>query len=181
MKESRTGYRIGVDVGGTFTDLVLIGDDGTAHSEKLPTTPDDFGRGVATGLRAVLERAGAGPEAVETVVHGTTVATNAVLEGKGARAGLLTTKGFRDVLELRRLRIPEMYTLNWIKPPPLVPRRRRLEVRERIGPRGEVRTPLDEADVAAACERLAGEGVAAVAISCQDPHSCPRNTCVYAT
>ena len=160
-----TRYLAGVDIGGTFTDLVLMGDDGTVHAEKLPTTPDDFGRSVATGLRAALDRVGTGPDAVETVVHGTTVATNAILEGKSARTGLLTTEGFRDVLELRRLRIPEMYTLNWIKPPPIVPRRRRLEVRERIGPHGEVRVPLDEADVAGACERLAGEGVAAVAIS----------------
>ena len=165
MKALQAKCRIGVDVGGTFTDLVLMSSDGTVHAEKLPTTPDDFGRGVASGLRAVLDRAGAGPEVIEIVVHGTTVATNAILEGKSARTGLLTTEGFRDVLELRRLRIPEMYTLNWIKPPPIVPRRRRLEVRERIGPRGEVRMPLDEADVAAACERLAGEGVAAIAIS----------------
>jgi len=158
-------YRAGIDIGGTFTDLVLMGEDGSLHAEKLLTTPDDFGRGIADGLSAALKNIGAAPDAVETIVHGTTVATNAILEAKGARTGLITTQGFRDVLELRRLRIPEMYTLNWTKPPPLVPRRLRREAIEKTGPRGEIRIPLDETSVAAACERLAHENVAAVAIA----------------
>ena len=158
-------YRAGIDIGGTFTDLVLMGDDGSLHAEKLLTTPDDFGRGIADGLAAALRNIGAGPDAVEVIVHGTTVATNAILEAKGARTGLITTAGFRDVLELRRLRIPEMYTLNWTKPPPLVPRRLRREAIEKTGPRGEIRIPLDEATVAAACERLKEEDVAAIAIA----------------
>jgi N-methylhydantoinase A len=158
-------YRAGIDIGGTFTDLVLMGDDGSIHAEKLLTTPDDFGRGIAEGLAVALSKVGAGPDSVEVVVHGTTVATNAILEGKGAVTGLITTEGFRDVLELRRLRIPEMYTLNWTKPPPLVPRRLRREATEKIGPRGEVRIALDEDTVAQACARLARENVAAVAIA----------------
>ena len=158
-------YRAGIDIGGTFTDLVLIGDDGSVHAQKLLTTPDDFGRGIADGLAAALENVGADPGDVEVIVHGTTVATNAILEAKGAATGLITTEGFRDVLELRRLRIPEMYSLNWTKPPPLVPRRLRREVREKVGPRGEIRLALEESTVVAACERLAAENVAAVAIA----------------
>lgn len=158
-------YRAGIDIGGTFTDLVLMREDGALHAEKLLTTPDDFGRGIADGLAAALATIGAAPDDVDVIVHGTTVATNAILEAKGARTGLITTAGFRDVLELRRLRIPEMYTLNWTKPPPLVPRRLRREVTEKTGPRGEVRIPLDETTVIAACERLARENVAAVAIA----------------
>ena len=158
-------YQAGIDIGGTFTDLVLMGEDGSLHAEKLLTTPDDFGRGIAEGLSAALSTIGAGPDDVDVIVHGTTVATNAILEAKGARTGLITTEGFRDVLELRRLRIPEMYTLNWAKPPPLVPRRLRREATEKIGPRGEVRIVLDETTVIVACERLAKENVASVAIA----------------
>ena len=158
-------YRAGIDIGGTFTDLVLMGSDGSVHAEKLLTTPDDFGQGIANGLTKALTHLGANPEDVEVIAHGTTIATNAILEAKGAATGLITTEGFRDVLELRRLRIPEMYSLNWTKPAPLVPRRLRLEVREKIGPRGEVRKALDEDTVVAACHRLAGEKVAAIAIA----------------
>ncbi len=162
MSERR--FRVGIDIGGTFTDLTLIGDDGALFSQKLLSTPDDYGRGIATGLKAALDQIGAGPDAVERIVHGTTVATNAILESKGARTGLLTTEGFRDVLELRRLRIPEMYTLNYAKPEPLVPRRLRLEVGERTGPRGQIWRELDEASVRTAAERLQAAEVEAVAV-----------------
>ena len=168
-------YRAGIDIGGTFTDLVLMGEDGSVHAEKLLTTPDDFGRGIADGLAAALENVGAGPVDVEGIVHGTTVATNAILEAKGAATGLITTEGFRDVLELRRLRIPEMYSLNWTKPPPLVPRRLRREAREKVGPRGDIRVPLDEDTVVAACERLGSEKVAAVAIAYLHAYSNPAH------
>ena len=168
-------YRAGIDIGGTFTDLVLMGEDGSVHAEKLLTTPDDFGRGIADGLAAALENVGAGPGDVEVIVHGTTVATNAILEAKGAATGLITTEGFRDVLELRRLRIPEMYSLNWTKPPPLVPRRLRREAREKVGPRGDIRVPLDEDTVVAACERLGSEKVAAVAIAYLHAYSNPAH------
>ena len=168
-------YRAGIDIGGTFTDLVLMGEDGSVHAEKLLTTPDDFGRGIADGLAAALENVGAGPGDVEGIVHGTTVATNAILEAKGAATGLITTEGFRDVLELRRLRIPEMYSLNWTKPPPLVPRRLRREAREKVGPRGDIRVPLDEDTVVAACERLGSEKVAAVAIAYLHAYSNPAH------
>jgi len=158
-------YRVGIDIGGTFTDIALLGDDGTLTNGKVLTTPDDFGRAIAAGLGRMLAANAIRPEQIARVVHATTVATNAILENKGALTGLITTEGFRDVLEMRRLRIPEMYTLNYPKPPPLVPRRLRMEVAERLGPRGEVRRPLDEASARAAALRLAEAGVEAIAIA----------------
>jgi N-methylhydantoinase A len=158
-------YRVGVDVGGTFTDIVLLGADGTIHTKKLSSTTDDYGRGIVAGLVELLDELALAPAAIEAVVHGTTVATNAILEGRGARTALLTTAGFRDVLEFRRIRVPVLYNLLYRKPPPLVPRRRRFEVAERIGPRGEVRQPLDRESAARAIERVAAAGVEAVAIT----------------
>lgn len=162
-------YRVGIDIGGTFTDIVLAGEDdgrGRALANcKVLTTPDDFGRAIAEGLTQLMKRHTVAPAQIARIVHATTVATNAILEGKGAATGLLTTEGFRDVLEMRRLRIPEMYTLGYRTPPPLVPRRLRLEVAERMGPRGEVRRPLDEETARAAAARLKEAGVAAVAVA----------------
>lgn len=158
-------YRVGIDIGGTFTDIALLGDDGSLRNCKVLTTPDDFGRAIAAGLRQLLGKYAITPAAITRVVHATTVATNAILENKGALTGLVTTLGFRDVLEMRRLRIPEMYTLNYPKPPPLVPRRLRLEVDERMGPRGEIRRKLDEASARRAAAELAEAGVEAVAIA----------------
>ena len=157
-------HRLGVDIGGTFTDLVLAGPDGALHTHKRLSTPEDYGLGIRDGVAALLGELGLDPAAIGRVVHGTTVATNAVLEGKGALTGLVTTSGFRDVLEMRRLRIPEMYTLNYRRSEPLVPRRLRLEADERMGPEGQVWRPLDRASVEAAAERLAAAGVEAVAV-----------------
>ena len=158
-------HRVAVDIGGTFTDIVLLAlDTGDLFTHKTLTTPDDFGRGIAEGIQAVLAKANVPPAALERVIHATTVATNAILEHKGAVTGLLTTEGFRDVLEMRRLRIPEMYALNYQKPDPLVPRRLRREAAERMAPDGSVRRPLDEASVRAAAERFREEGVESVAI-----------------
>ena len=157
-------YRVGVDIGGTFTDLVVLGSDGSTHARKVPSTPDDYGRAILDGLARVLRDLGAAGNAVDDLVHATTVATNTVLEYKGARTGLITTRGFRDVLEMRRLRIPELYVLNYQTPEPLVPRRLRFEVDERLGPRGEVRRPLDESSVRTAVAMLAEAEVEAVAI-----------------
>ncbi|MDP6269016.1 MAG: hydantoinase/oxoprolinase family protein, partial [Alphaproteobacteria bacterium] len=158
-------YRVGIDIGGTFTDVILIGADGSQQSRKVLSTPDDYGRGIVAGLNQALAEQGAEPEAVEGIVHATTVATNAILERRGALTGLVTTRGFRDVLDMRRLRIPEMYVLNYPKPEPLVPRRLRLEIDERLGPLGEVRRELDEQSVEQAGQRLKAAGVEAVAIS----------------
>ena len=168
-------YRIGVDIGGTFTDIVALGADGAVLTRKVSSTPDDYGQGILDGLDAVLREAGIAPAEVDDVVHATTVATNAVLEGKGAKTGLVTTAGFRDVLEMRRIRIPDMYNLDYRKPPPLVPRRLRREVVERIGPRGEVWTALDEDSARGAARRLCDEGVQAVAVALLHAYANPAH------
>src|SRR6188472_595309 len=150
--------RIGVDVGGTFTDVVLLRADGTTAIRKVLSTPPNYDAAVVEASALLADGA-----AVDGVAHGTTVATNAVLEQRGALTALVTTEGFRDVLELRRLRIPRMYEPFWRKPDPLVPRRLRFEIRERMAADGEVLVPLDDADardVAAALREAAVESVA---------------------
>jgi N-methylhydantoinase A len=159
------GYRLGVDIGGTFTDVVLLGRDGSMWTRKVLSTPDDYARGVIEGAVGLLEAARVAPGEIGGIVHATTVASNTVLEGRGARTALLTTEGFRDVLEMRRLRIPVMYDLQYEKPAPLVPRRRRLEIGERIGPSGFVWRGLDRDSVHAAAEAIRRDAVDAVAIS----------------
>jgi N-methylhydantoinase A len=157
-------YRIAADIGGTFTDVACLTPEGVLVTGKTPSTPDDYARGVIEGLTAVATALGVAGDAFSEVLHASTVATNAILEGKGARTALITTRGFRDVLELRRIRVPRLYEPLYVKPPPLVPRRRRFEVTERMGPKGEVITPLDEAEVAALAAELAASDVEAVAI-----------------
>ena len=146
LRELKVGHaaRIGVDVGGTFTDVVLALPDGRLYVNKTTTTPHDPGEAVAAGIASVLRDADLDPRDVAEVVHGTTVASNTILQKVGARTGLLTTRGFRDVLEIGRIRTPGMFNLAWRKPEPLVPRRWRLEASERIGSDGGVVTPLDE-------------------------------------
>jgi len=156
-------YVLACDIGGTFTDIVLRG-NGAVRTLKVSSTPDDYSRAILGAVRELRESFGIEPRSIEAVVHATTVATNTILEHKGAKTALVTTEGFRDVLEMRRLRIPVMYDLQYDKPPPLVPRRLRFEVAERLGPRGEVKTPLDEAQVAALADRLLAEGVESVAV-----------------
>ena len=154
-----------MDVGGTFTDVVLMDEhDGSVLVAKVPSTPDDPSRAFIAAVRKALELAHRRPDEVTFVAHGTTVATNALLERRGARTALITTRGFRDVLEIRRMnRPPELlYDLGAPLPPPLVPRRLRFEITERINFSGEVLIPLDEADV----ERLAAalSGVESLAV-----------------
>ncbi|HTZ38313.1 MAG TPA: hydantoinase/oxoprolinase family protein [Stellaceae bacterium] len=157
-------FRVGIDIGGTFTDIVLLGADGAMLTKKVSSTPDDYSRGIVLGLRALFDEHQIRPAEVVDVVHATTVAANTVLEHRSVRTGLITTEGFRDVLEFRRVRVPELYNLDYVKPPPLVPRQLRVEVRERMGPDGEIRVALDEASVVAAAERLARAEVQAVAV-----------------
>ena len=164
-----------MDVGGTFTDVVLLRDDGRMTARKVSSTPEDYSRGIAEGVAAALADCGATPDHLESVVHATTVATNTILEQKGARTGLITTRGFRDVLEMRRLRIPVMYDLQYEKPPPLVPRRMRREVNERLGPDGEVRRNLDAASLDAAIADLRHEGAEAVAVSLLHAYANPAH------
>jgi N-methylhydantoinase A len=155
--------RVGVDVGGTFTDIVLEMPDGRLSVSKTPSTPHDPGAAVVTGLAELLRTAGVAPAAVAEIVHGTTVASNTILQQKGARVGLLTTRGFRDVLEIGRVRTPDLFDLTWQKPTPLVARRLRLEVDERIAADGAVVRPLDAEGLLAAAERLIGLGAQVIA------------------
>jgi N-methylhydantoinase A len=123
--------RVGVDIGGTFTDIVLRLPDGSLRVSKVSSTPEDPGLAVVNGLAALLRTAEVKPRDVVEIVHGTTVASNTILQKTGAVTGLITTRGFRDVLEIGRVRTPDLYDLTWEKPLPLVPRRLRLEVDER--------------------------------------------------
>src|SRR5260370_13827328 len=157
-------FRAGVDIGGTFTDIVLLGDRGERYTKKVPSTVDDYARAITDGLAALLAETGGEASGIIELLHGTTVASNAILEHKGARTGLITTKGFRDVLEIRNLRMPRLYDMSWTKPPPLVERRLRTEVDERVNAEGGVDTPLDEASVERAVRFLVGEGVEAIAV-----------------
>jgi N-methylhydantoinase A len=158
------GFRVGVDIGGTFTDIVFLAEDGQLHTKKISSSVDNYARAIADGLAEVFEETGLGGGDVEEIRHGTTVASNAILEQKGARTGLITTKGFRDVLEIRNLRMPRLYDLRWEKPPALVPRYLRQTVDERMTVDGQVQRPLDRADAEAAVDKLLAEGVEAIAI-----------------
>src|SRR5260221_7819433 len=157
-------FRAGVDIGGTFTDIVLLGDNGERYTKKVSSTVDDYARAIVDGLAALLDEIGAAPGGIVELLHGTTVASNAILELKGAKTGLITTKGFRDVLEIRNLRMPRLYDMSWTKPPPLVERRLRVEVDERVNAEGGVDRPLDEASVERAVNFLVEEGVEAIAV-----------------
>ena len=155
------GLFVGIDVGGTFTDLFVDGANGSgATVVKVPSTPEDPSIGVLEALRAAEIE----PDAVETILHGTTVATNALIERRGARAALLTTDGFRDVLELGRRDRPRMYGL-WGRQQPLIGRDQRWEVKERIDQRGDVLVPLDEARVTELGDALAEDGVEAIVVA----------------
>ena len=110
-------YRVGVDIGGTFTDIVLLGSDGAIHIKKISSSVDNYAQAIVEGLSEVFRETRPRRDAiVEEIRHGTTVASNAILEHKGARVGLITTKGFRDVLEIRTLRMPRLYDIAWTKP-----------------------------------------------------------------
>src|SRR5580658_6513468 len=151
-------YRIGIDVGGTFTDLVAIDEGGAATLAKVPSTPQDPSLGVITGIAALAASLGldsAGLLALtERIVHGTTVATNALLELKGAHTGLLTTEGHRDVIEMREGLKDDRYNLRLPPPQQLVPRHLRLGVRERMRADGRVEQPLDRDSLSKAIDIL---------------------------
>lgn len=160
-------FRLGVDVGGTFTDLCLFDDvEHVLRTYKVPSTPDDFCRGIAEGIAAILREANRAPAELGYLVHGTTVATNTMIHGVGGRLGLLTTAGFRDLLEIRRQSRPhdELYNLFFVKAKTPVPRHLRLEVPERILADGTVWLPLDEQAAVSAIRRLVDLGVEAIAI-----------------
>ena len=158
------GLRVAADIGGTFTDLAFIARDGLVATRKVPSTPDNYADAVIRGIDELMAEQKLDKGRIAEVLHGCTVATNTIVEHKGAKTALITTRGFRDVLELRRIRVPRLYEPLYVKPQPLVPRRLRLEVQERVGPRGEVVTPLDLASVKRAIARLKAEKVEAVAV-----------------
>ena len=158
--------RVGVDIGGTFTDLVLLDSrNGAIFNEKVLTTPQDPSIGALEGLERILGRNGARPGQVGHLIHGTTLVANAIIERRGARVALITTAGFRDILEIGTEWRYDTYDLFMELPQPLVPRHWRFEVPERIGPGGNVLEALDEEAVVAAAGEIAAAGVDAVAIS----------------
>src|SRR5215470_9120574 len=161
-------FRIGVDVGGTYTDLVATDQTGRTVFAKSPSTPADQSIGVMAGLDELAKRLGVTRADMlaktDRLVHGTTVATNALLERKGAKVALLTTEGHRDILEMREGLKPNRYDLRTPPPEPLVPRELRFGVRERMRPNGEVMTPLDPGQLAAAIGAIKDSGATSVAI-----------------
>ncbi len=160
----RGGARIGVDIGGTFTDLVLSDAQGRTWFDKRASTPKQPEQAVLDGILSLLGHADLEPADLVEVLHGTTVGSNALLQQSGARTGLITTKGFRDVLEIGRVRTPDMFDLQWDKPVPLVPRRLRGEVAERVAADGGVILPLDEDGLLATAADLVTQGVESIAI-----------------
>src|SRR4029077_21176514 len=163
--------RIAVDIGGTFTDLVAVDDQGQVYRSKSLTTPDDLARGIQdclTGAKIEVSQA-------SFFVHGSTVTINAVLEHKGARTGLITTKGFRDVYEIGRGNRPEGYNLFFKRPVPLVSRDLRLEVDERLYATGELLKPLDEASALETIGTLKAAGVESVAVCLLQSYANPAH------
>ncbi|TDJ54285.1 MAG: hydantoinase/oxoprolinase family protein [Gemmatimonadetes bacterium] len=159
-----TGFRVGVDIGGTFTDIVFLGADGKIHTKKISSSVEDYAQAIADGLDQVFGETGLQASAVEELRHGTTVASNAILESKGALTGLITTKGFRDILEIRNLRMPRLYDLAWEKPVPLVERHLRVVVDERVNAQGGIDKPLDPKDAERAVDELLARKVEAIAV-----------------
>ncbi len=166
--------RLGVDIGGTFTDVALETGD-KRFSAKILTTPHAPEEGVLAAIHAVLGQAGLAPSDLSLIIHGTTLATNAIIERKGAKTALVTTEGFRDTIEIRHENRFEQYDVNIDLPPPLVPRRLRCVVPERTDARGRVVRPLDEAAVATLAKRLVAEGVESVAIGFLHSYVNPRH------
>src|SRR5262245_37354782 len=163
---AQANYRIGLDIGGTFTDFVLY--DGGTHAialHKCLTTPQDPSVAALDGLAELTAQAGITLADVGEIIHGTTLVTNAIIERRGVGLGLLTTQGFRDILEMGTEQRYDIYDLFLGFPPPLVARRHRLEIPERIDRGGRIVTPIDRDAVRAAAGRLVADGIEAVAVS----------------
>jgi N-methylhydantoinase A len=161
-------YRLGVDVGGTFTDLLLFDEDtGNFWRHKTPSTPHDSSEGILNGVKAITAEAGVSASDIAYFLHGTTVATNAVLEGKGAKVGLITTEGYRDIMQIARSFVPGGLAawIVWPKPQPLAALENTIDVPGRMGANGEEVRPLDEDAVRAALQKLQSNGVEALTVS----------------
>jgi len=172
---SQPAIRIGADVGGTFTDVVVIDEAGHVWTRKVPSTPPNFEQAVLEAVADLLRAADRSGAAVTEVAHGTAVATNAVLEHRGARTALITTRGFRDVLELRRIRAPQLYDLFFEKPPALVERALRFEIAERIAADGQVLLAPDETELAALAVSLERARVESVAVCLLHAYAFPQH------
>ena len=170
-----TRFTLGVDIGGTFTDVVLLRSDGSLFSKKVLSTPDDYSRAIEEGVSSLLTEMGVPPVHIAEFAHGTTVATNAIIERRGVNVALITTKGFRDVLEIGRFRSPRLYDINYRRPEPLVERRLRFEVRERVMSDGTVRTPLDYADMERIAATIRDDHIDAVAVCFLNSYANPEN------
>jgi len=167
--------RVGVDIGGTFTDIVVYGSDGALARRKVLSTAHDYTEAVIEGAVAALGDLGLEPAAAEEVIHATTIATNAILEQKGGPCAVVTTEGFRDVLEIGRLRMPELYNLFYDKRPQLVPRRDVHELAERIDGAGRVVTPLTQAALRRLVAAIRASGIPSVAICLINSHANPAH------
>jgi N-methylhydantoinase A len=168
--------RIAVDVGGTFTDLYAVDDqNGRQWIAKVPSSPEDPSVGIVSGVERILEEGGVKAHCVSHLIQGTTVATNAVIQRKGAKTALVTTRGFRDVIEIARQKRPHLYDLTRNKLEPLVPRRMRFEVNERIFSTGEIAVPLSEEEVQTVARNLADERVEGVAVCFLHSYRYPKH------
>ena len=159
------GYRVGIDIGGTFTDLAFVEEEtGDIGVLKVPSTPHDYSTGVIEALTSLAAERSVFPSAISFLSHATTVVTNAILESKGARAALITTRGFRDVLEIRRQARAELYNMFQPAPAVLIPRHLRLEISERVDARGGIRVPLAREDLPEIISFLKSHDIEAVAV-----------------
>ena len=172
---SSAQFRVGVDIGGTFTDIVVMRDDGVIHTKKISSSVGDYAAAIVDGLAEVFGEVGLVGSDIREIRHGTTVASNAILEGKGARVGLITTAGFRDVLELRTLRMPKLYDMSWQKPPPLVERYLRRTVTERVKANGEIEVPLSLDEVKGEIQSLLAEDVEAISVCLINSFANPKH------
>lgn len=168
-------HSIGVDVGGTFTDIAAVDSGGDLTILKVLSSTGDYSDAIGSGIEQLVRTGAVDVADVRLLAHAATIATNTVITLTGARVGLITTEGFRDVLEIGRLRYPRLYDMNWSKPPILVPRRHRTEVRERIDHRGRIVTALDWPSVEAAVERLLAAEVESIAICLLNAYANPEH------
>ena len=170
-KGDRLAWIVGCDTGGTFTDVFALSGSGEARVAKVPSTPPRFDVGVVEGVQAL----GLEPGDVDTLFHGTTVTTNAVITKTGAPSALISTRGFRDVLEIRRANREELYDILWDPPAPLIPRRHRLEVPERVNYAGQIVIPLDEDAVRDVARKIRARRLQSVAVCLINAHMNPAH------
>ena len=168
-------FSVGIDIGGTFTDIVFLNSEGRLFTKKVPSSVDNYARAIVEGMGEVFDEASITPKDISELRHGTTVASNAILELKGARVGLITSAGFRDVLEIRTLRMPRLYDLAWEKPPSLVERYLRQVVDERINANGVIERRPQRSEVEQVVRRLLDEKVEAIAICLINAYANPDN------